>query len=122
MGERDRGEECFRHFIRIRKSKGGDLDEGVANALFVLGSLHWATKKRDLAQDCWIEALEIFKALGRTDDDPYVSRAFFVISCCLLSILIYINLHSWLPLQVKSLKEKIHRAQRRPITRIFRGS
>ena len=73
MGERDRGEECFRHFIRIRKSKGGDLDEGVANALFVLGSLHWATKKRDLAQDCWLEALEIFKALGRTDDDPYVS-------------------------------------------------
>lgn len=94
MGERDRGEECFRHFIRIRKSKGSTMDEGVANALFVLGSLHWATKKRDVAQDCWNEALEIFKALGRTADDPYV----------------------------KSLKEKIHRAQRRPITRMFRGS
>lgn len=93
MGERDRGEECFRHFIRIRKSKGGDLDEGVANALFVLGSLHWATKKRDLAQDCWIEALEIFSKLGRTADDPYV----------------------------KSLKEKIRRAERRPIGRLFRG-
>lgn len=94
MGERVRGEECFRHFIRIRKSKGSRMDEGVANALFVLGSLHWATKKRDHAQDCWQEALEIFKGLGRTDDDPYV----------------------------KSLKEKLHRAQRRPITRIFRGS
>lgn len=94
MGERDRGEDCFRHFIRIRKSKGTGMDEGVANALFVLGSLHWATKKRDLAQECWHEALEIFRGLGRTDDDPYV----------------------------KSLKEKIHRAQRRPITRIFRGS
>jgi len=94
MGERDRGEECFRHFIRIRKCKGSSMDEGVANALFVLGSLHWATKKRDLAQECWHEALEIFRGLGRTDDDPYV----------------------------RSLKEKIHRAQRRPITRIFRGS
>eukprot|EP00578_Thalassiosira_sp_NH16_P016541 CAMPEP_0181108648 /NCGR_PEP_ID=MMETSP1071-20121207/17742_1 /TAXON_ID=35127 /ORGANISM="Thalassiosira sp., Strain NH16" /LENGTH=1002 /DNA_ID=CAMNT_0023192265 /DNA_START=14 /DNA_END=3022 /DNA_ORIENTATION=+ len=94
MGERDRGEECFRHFIRIRKSKGSSMDEGVANALFVLGSLHWATKKRDLAQDCWHEALDIFKGLGRMDDDPYV----------------------------KSLKDKLHRAQRRPITRIFRGS
>ena len=94
MGERDRGEECFRHFIRIRKLKGSSMDEGVANALFVLGSLHWATKKRDLAQDCWHEALEIFKALGRNDEDPYV----------------------------KSLKEKIHKAQRRPITRMFRGS
>ncbi|KAL7545548.1 hypothetical protein ACHAWF_008898 [Thalassiosira exigua] len=95
MGERDRGEDCFRHFIRIRKSKGNaQMDEGVANALFVLGSLHWACKKRDLAQDCWNEALEIFKGLGREDDDAYV----------------------------KSLKEKLHRAQRRPITRIFRGS
>ena len=93
MGDRERGEGCFRHFIRIRKSKGSDLDEGVANALFVLGSLHWATKKRDLAHDCWVEALEIFKGLGRNDDDPYV----------------------------KSLKEKIHRAQRRPISRMFRG-
>ena len=94
MGERDRGEECFRHFIRIRKSKGSSMDEGVANALFVLGSLHWATKKRDLAQECWHQALDIFKGLGRTDDDPYV----------------------------RSLKEKIHRAQRRPIARMFRGS
>jgi tetratricopeptide (TPR) repeat protein len=94
MGERVRGEQCFRHFIRIRKSKGSRMDEGVANALFVLGSLHWATKKRDHAQDCWQEALEIFKGLGRADDDPYV----------------------------KSLKDKLHRAQRRPITRMFRGS
>ena len=89
MGDRERGESCFRHFIRIRKSKGNSLDEGVANALFVLGSLHWATKKRDLANECWIEALDIFKGLGRTDDDPYV----------------------------KSLKEKINRAQRRPMGR-----
>ena len=37
MGERDRGEECFRQFIRIRKAKGSKVDEGVANALFVLG-------------------------------------------------------------------------------------
>ena len=94
MGERDRGEDCFRQFIRIRKSKGSSMDEGVANALFVLGSLHWATKKRDLAQECWQEALEIFQGLGRADDDPYV----------------------------KSLRDKIQRAQRRPITRIFRGS
>jgi tetratricopeptide (TPR) repeat protein len=94
MGERVRGEQCFRHFIRIRKSKGSKMDEGVANALFVLGSLHWATKKRDHAQDCWQEALGIFKGLGRTEDDPYV----------------------------KSLNEKLHRAQRRPIARIFRGS
>jgi tetratricopeptide (TPR) repeat protein len=93
MGDRERGESCFRHFIRIRKSKGREMDEGVANALFVLGSLHWATKKRDLAHDCWVEALEIFKGLGRNDDDPYV----------------------------KSLKEKISRAQRRPIGRLFRG-
>lgn len=94
MGDRLRGEECFQQFIRIRKSKGNNMDEGVANALFVLGSLHWATKKRDLAQTCWHEALEIFTGLGRTDDDAYV----------------------------KSLKEKIQRAQRRPISRIFRGS
>ena len=64
MGDREQGEACFRHFIRIRKMKGtngenGHLDEGVANALFVLGSLHWATKKRDLAHDCWVEALDI---------------------------------------------------------------
>jgi len=37
MGERERGEECFRQFIRIRKAKGSEMDEGVANALFVLG-------------------------------------------------------------------------------------
>ena len=70
------------------------MDEGVANALFVLGSLHWATKKRDLAQDCWQEALDIFRGLGREEDDPYV----------------------------KSLKEKLAKAQRRPIARMFRGS
>mmetsp|Transcript_24424 Transcript_24424/g.54664 ORF Transcript_24424/g.54664 Transcript_24424/m.54664 type:complete len:1002 (+) Transcript_24424:261-3266(+) len=93
MGERERGEECFRQFIRIRKAKGSKMDEGVANALFVLGSLHWACKRKDLAQDCWVEALDIFKALGRKDD-PYV----------------------------KSLKEKIERARRRPIGRLFRGS
>lgn len=93
MGDRDRGEECFRQFIRIRKSKGSNMDEGVANALFVLGSLHWATKKKDLAHDSWVEALEIFEGLGRTADDPYV----------------------------KSLKEKIRRAERRPIGRLFRG-
>jgi len=93
MGDRDRGEECFRQFIRIRKSKGSSMDEGVANALFVLGSLHWATKKKDLAHDSWVEALEIFEGLGRTADDPYV----------------------------KSLKEKIRRAERRPIGRLFRG-
>ncbi|KAL7484050.1 hypothetical protein ACHAW6_009695 [Cyclotella cf. meneghiniana] len=93
IGDRDRGEACFRQFIRIRKSKGNDLDEGVANALFVLGSLHWATKKRELAHDCWTEALEIFIGLGRPDDDPYV----------------------------KSLKDKIHRAQKRPLGRLFRG-
>lgn len=93
MGERDRGEECFRQFIRIRKSKGSNMDEGVANALFVLGSLQWATKKKDLAHDSWKEALEIFEGLGRTADDPYV----------------------------KSLKEKIRRAERRPIGRLFRG-
>jgi tetratricopeptide (TPR) repeat protein len=92
MGDRDRGEECFRQFIRIRKSKGSNMDEGVANALFVLGSLHWATKKKDLAHDSWVEALEIFEGLGRTADDPYV----------------------------KSLKEKIRRAERRPIGRLFR--
>ena len=57
-------------------------------------SLHWACKRKDLAQDCWVEALDIFKALGRKDDDPYV----------------------------KSLKEKIERARRRPIGRLFRGS
>ena len=93
IGDRERGEACFRQFIRIRKSKGSDLDEGVANALFVLGSLHWATKKRDLALDCWTEALEIFLGLGRVDDDPYV----------------------------KSLKEKIAKAQKRPLGRLFRG-
>ncbi|KAL7491325.1 hypothetical protein ACHAWT_000857 [Skeletonema menzelii] len=93
MGDRDRGEECFRQFIRIRKSKGNNMDEGVANALFVLGSLHWATKKKDLAHESWVEALEIFEGLGRTADDPYV----------------------------KSLKEKIRRAERRPIGRLFRG-
>ncbi len=93
MGDRDRGEECFRQFIKIRKSKGSNMDEGVANALFVLGSLHWATKKKDLAHDSWVEALEIFEGLGRTADDPYV----------------------------KSLKEKIRRAERRPIGRLFRG-
>ena len=93
IGDRERGEACFRQFIRIRKSKGSDLDEGVANALFVLGSLHWATKKRDLALDCWMEALEIFVGLGRQDDDPYV----------------------------KSLKEKIAKAQKRPLGRLFRG-
>eukprot|EP00804_Cyclotella_cryptica_P023197 CCRYP_000397-RA/>CCRYP_000397-RA protein AED:0.07 eAED:0.07 QI:161/1/1/1/0.66/0.5/4/1180/1012 len=93
IGDRERGEACFRQFIRIRKSKGSDLDEGVANALFVLGSLHWATKKRDLAHDCWTEALDIFIGLGRTDDDLYV----------------------------KSLKDKIHRAQKRPLGRLFRG-
>lgn len=93
IGDRDRGEACFRQFIRIRKSKGSDLDEGVANALFVLGSLHWALKKKDLALDCWTEALEIFVGLGRADDDPYV----------------------------KSLKEKIAKAQKRPLGRLFRG-
>jgi tetratricopeptide (TPR) repeat protein len=93
IGDRDRGEACFRQFIHIRKSKGSDLDEGVANALFVLGSLHWATKKRDLAHACWTEALEIFIGLGRNDDDPYV----------------------------KSLREKIQRAQKRPLGRLFRG-
>jgi kinesin family protein 4/21/27 len=93
MGDRDRGEECFRQFIRIRKSKGSNMDEGVANALFVLGSLHWATKKKDLAHESWVEALEIFENLGRTAEDPYV----------------------------KSLKEKIRRAERRPIGRLFRG-
>ena len=93
MGDRDRGEECFRQFIKIRKSKGSNMDEGVANALFVLGSLHWATKKKDLAHESWVEALEIFEGLGRTADDPYV----------------------------KSLKEKIRRAERRPIGRLFRG-
>lgn len=59
----------------------------------MLGSLHWATKKRDLALDCWTEALEIFVGLGRKDDDPYV----------------------------KSLKEKIAKAQKRPLGRLFRG-
>ena len=93
IGDRGRGEACFKQFIRIRKSKGNDLDEGVANALFVLGSLHWATKKRDLALECWTEALEIFVGLGRADDDPYV----------------------------KSLKEKIIKAQKRPLGRLFRG-
>lgn len=93
MGDRDRGEECFRQFIKIRKSKGSNMDEGVANALFVLGSLHWATKKKDLAHSSWVEALDIFEGLGRTADDPYV----------------------------KSLKEKIRRAERRPIGRLFRG-
>mmetsp|Transcript_5575 Transcript_5575/g.9477 ORF Transcript_5575/g.9477 Transcript_5575/m.9477 type:complete len:992 (+) Transcript_5575:43-3018(+) len=93
MGDRDRGEECFRQFIKIRKSKGSNMDEGVANALFVLGSLHWATKKKDLAHESWVEALEIFEGLGRTAEDPYV----------------------------KSLKEKIRRAERRPIGRLFRG-
>ena len=93
MGDRDRGEECFRQFIRIRKSKGSSMDEGVANALFVLGSLHWATKKKEKAHECWVEALDIFEGLGRTADDPYV----------------------------KSLKEKIRRAERRPIGRLFRG-
>ncbi len=93
MGDRDRGEECFRQFIKIRKSKGSNMDEGVANALFVLGSLHWATKKKDLAHDSWVEALEIFEGLGRTADDPYVN----------------------------SLKENIRPAERRPIGRLFRG-
>lgn len=93
MGDRERGEACFRHFIHIRKAKGNELDEGVANALFVLGSLHWAMKRRDMASDCWTESLEIFQGLGRSEDDAYV----------------------------KSLKEKIHRAQRRPISRMFRG-
>lgn len=93
MGDRDRGEECFRQFIKIRKSKGSNMDEGVANALFVLGSLHWATKKKDLAHASWVEALDIFEGLGRAADDPYV----------------------------KSLKEKIRRAERRPIGRLFRG-
>ena len=42
MGERDRGEECFRHFIRIRKSKGSSMDEGVATASARRGAqLHW---------------------------------------------------------------------------------
>jgi len=30
MGERNRGEQCFRQFIRIRKTKGNTIDEGVA--------------------------------------------------------------------------------------------
>ena len=94
MGERTRGELCFRQFIRIRKTKGNRIDEGVANALFVLGSLHWAMKKRDDACACWTEALEIFKALGRPDEDSYV----------------------------KSLTSKLKKAQRRPIARLFRGS
>jgi tetratricopeptide (TPR) repeat protein len=93
IGDRDRGEACFKQFIRIRKSKGSDLDEGVANALFVLGSLHWAMKKKDLALDCWTEALDIFVGLGRPDEDPYV----------------------------KSLREKIVKAQKRPLGRLFRG-
>ncbi|KAL3777525.1 hypothetical protein ACHAWO_005509 [Cyclotella atomus] len=93
IGDRVRGEACFKNFIRIRKSKGSDLDEGVANALFVLGSLHWAMKKKDLALDCWTEALDIFVGLGRPDDDAYV----------------------------KSLREKIVKAQKRPLGRLFRG-
>ena len=72
MGEQDKGEECFRHFIRIRKSKGSSMDKDVAHALFVLGSHHLATTKRDLAQDCWVKALKIVKGLGRTDGDPSV--------------------------------------------------